>query len=220
MLQMKWLMRLIRLRFRFLGSVVLATCFWLEIPPGVGRIEKLLLAWNAGVYIFLALIWFMMLSTPQEEMRQCYEQEDDTGLGMLILVCSGAVASLVAVVMLLGSNDAGANWIVGRYLLTALTVLGAWFLVPTVFTLHYADLFYSAAEDSRPLAFPERKKDPGYWDFIYYSFTIAAASQTSDVVTCSTPMRRATIAQSVLSFFFNASVVGFAINVAAGLLGK
>jgi uncharacterized membrane protein len=33
-------------------------------------------------------------------------------------------------------------------------------------------------------------------------------------------MRRATVAQSVLSFFFNASVLGFAINVAAGLLGK
>jgi uncharacterized membrane protein len=214
------LARFFKQRIRFLSSIGFGVLAWLVVPDQSNAIERALLAWNGGVYLFIGLVWIMMLRTSQQRMREVYEQEDDTALGMLIVVCLGASASLVAVVMLLGAKESDSAWLLGRYLLTALTVLGAWFLVPTVFTLHYADLYYSCPENARPLGFPEGRPDPGYWDFVYYSFTIAAASQTSDVVTRSTPMRRATVAQSVLSFFFNASVLGFAINVAAGLLGK
>ncbi|MGA2549722.1 MAG: DUF1345 domain-containing protein [Burkholderiaceae bacterium] len=212
--------RFIRLRIRLCSAALASGLLWLVLPPSWNLVQRLLVAWNAGVYLFLALIWLMMVRTSQQRMQHCYEEEDDSVLGTLILVCLGAIASFVAVVVLLGGKDVAQSWIVGRYMLTALTILGAWFLVPTVFTLHYADLYYSAPKNQRPLALPEGKPDPDYWDFIYYSFTIAAASQTSDVVTRSTPMRRATVAQSVLSFFFNATVLGFAINVAAGLLGK
>jgi uncharacterized membrane protein len=102
--------------------------------------------------------------------------------------------------------------------LAALTLLNSWFLVPTMFTTHYADMFYSAAEDDRPLAFPGTPM-PAFWDFAYFSFTIAAACQTSDVATTSLTVRKAVIAQTLVSFFFNVSILGFAINVTAGLIG-
>lgn len=217
---MNYLWHLIQLRARLLASIIAGVLVWLLASAELSQVQRLLLAWNAGVYLFLGLLWIMMLRTTQERMQRCYEEEDDSAVATLLIVCLGAVASIAAVVVLLGGKDSESSWVVGRYMLTAVTVLGAWFLVPTVFTLHYADLFYSAPASHRPLAFPEGKANPGYWDFIYYSFTIAAASQTSDVVTRSTPMRRATVAQSILSFFFNATVLGFAINVAAGVLGK
>jgi len=61
--------------------------------------------------------------------------------------------------------------------------------------------------------------EPDYWDFMYFSFTIAVASQTADINLSSSSMRRAVLAQSVLSFFFNASILALSINIAASLIG-
>ena len=60
-------------------------------------------------------------------------------------------------------------------------------LVPAMFTTHYADMFYSVAGEDRPLRFPNTPS-PVFWDFAYFSFTIAAACQTADVL--STPKMR------------------------------
>ncbi len=68
--------------------------------------------------------------------------------------------------------------------------------------------------------FPDHKLQPNYWDFLYFSFTIAVASQTSDVVLRSRTIRRAALAQSILSFYFNVAVLGLCVNIAAGLLGS
>jgi uncharacterized membrane protein len=87
-----------------------------------------------------------------------------------------------------------------------------------MFTTHYADMYYSVEDDSRPLGFPNTPM-PVFWDFAYFSFTIAAACQTSDVSTNNQTMRKIVIAHTLVSFFFNASILGFAINVTAGLIG-
>jgi len=91
-------------------------------------------------------------------------------------------------------------------------------LVPTVFTTHYADMYYSANDDDRPLHFPQTPM-PVFWDFAYFSFTIAAACQTADVSTQQAGIRKVVIAHTLISFLFNASILGFAINVTAGLIG-
>ena len=60
---------------------------------------------------------------------------------------------------------------------------------------------------------------PVFWDFAYFSFTIAAACQTADVATMDAGVRKVVIAHTLISFLFNASILGFAINVTAGLIG-
>jgi uncharacterized membrane protein len=79
-------------------------------------------------------------------------------------------------------------------------------------------MFYSVAETERPLRFPETRM-PVFWDFAYFSFTIAAACQTADVATLNAGARKAVIAHTLISFLFNAAILGFAINVTAGLIG-
>jgi uncharacterized membrane protein len=97
-------------------------------------------------------------------------------------------------------------------------LIDSWLLVPTMFTTHYADMFYSVGKAERPLSFPQTEM-PAFWDFAYFSFTIAAACQTADVSTKNAGVRKAVIAHTVVSFLFNASILGFAINVTAGLIG-
>jgi uncharacterized membrane protein len=87
-----------------------------------------------------------------------------------------------------------------------------------MFTTHYADRFYSASENHRPLHFPQTPM-PVFWDFAYFSFTIAAACQTADVSTTQASIRKAVMAHTIVSFLFNAAILGFAINVTAGLIG-
>jgi len=59
---------------------------------------------------------------------------------------------------------------------------------------------------------------PNHADFLYFSLTIAAAAQTSDVAVTTRSMRKLVVAQAVLSFAFNTMVPALAINIAVGLL--
>ena len=86
-----------------------------------------------------------------------------------------------------------------------------------MFALHYAHDFYAGEEDRRGLAFPGEER-PDYWDFLYFSFNLGAASQTSDVQIEARRMRRFVLAHTILSFLFNTTVLALAINVGASLL--
>ena len=106
-------------------------------------------------------------------------------------------------------------------LLATLTIFVSWLLVPTIFTVHYADLFYSAEERRQPLVFP-RTPEPVFWDFAYFSLTIAVACQTADVSTSDGDIRRVVVAHSIISFLFNVAILGFRNQRdcrAAGLTG-
>ena len=59
---------------------------------------------------------------------------------------------------------------------------------------------------------------PDYWDFFYFTTSIGATSQTSDVAITSKAMRRMVAFQAVLSFLFNTAVVALAINLASALV--
>jgi uncharacterized membrane protein len=134
-------------------------------------------------------------------------------------VVVAALLSVAAIVEPLATlkQTAGAER-VAHIVLAGLTLADSWLLVPTMFTTHYADMYYSVEDDERPLGFPNTPM-PVFWDFAYFSFTIAAACQTSDVCTNNQAMRKIVIAHTLVSFFFNASILGFAINVTAGLIG-
>lgn len=68
-----------------------------------------------------------------------------------------------------------------HYAFTGLTVLGSWLLIGVIFSVHYARQFYLSDETDPPLRFADGEKHPDYWDFLYFSFTISVAVQTSDV---------------------------------------
>ncbi|MNI84615.1 hypothetical protein D3C73_1415360 [compost metagenome] len=104
--------------------------------------------------------------------------------------------------------------------LTGATLVVSWLLLPTAFTMHYAHQFYrqGAQQDPLPLLFPGDLKEPTYWDFAYFSFTIAVASQTADVAVGAAEVRKIALLQSVISFVFNLIILGLSINVGASLL--
>jgi uncharacterized membrane protein len=100
-----------------------------------------------------------------------------------------------------------------------LTVIGSWLLIGVIFSVHYARLFYTWDGKDLALRFAEGLETPNYWDFLYFSFTIGVAVQTSDVGVATRSMRKIVLAQSLIGFLFNTAILGFSINIAAGLFG-
>jgi uncharacterized membrane protein len=202
-------------------GLVLGIIAALAVPAHTRPMVRVLAGWDAAIWSYLVMIWVHMAIAEEGRVREFARRDDENAGVVLMVICVATLASIAAIVMELASakGTAGAST-VWHYVLTGLTMFGAWFLIPTIFTLHYARLYYDTDAKETPLLFPDRELQPDYWDFLYFSFTIAVASQTSDVVLRSRPIRRATLAQSILSFYFNVAVLGLCVNIAAGLLGS
>ena len=189
------------------------------LPGAWEPISRILVSWNVGVVLFLVLIFTWMTRMSPQLICSRYIDEDESAPFILAVVVLAALLSVAAIVQPLATlkHVTGAER-VAHMMLAAVTLVSSWLLVPTMFTTHYADMFYSASEEERPLQFPSTSR-PAFWDFAYFSFTIAAACQTSDVSTTNQAVRKVVIVHTLVSFFFNASILGFAINVTAGLIG-
>jgi uncharacterized membrane protein len=205
---------------KLLASTVLGVALFFLLPDHWGLLARVLVSWNGGVMLFLVWVFVWMSGCTAEQIYQKYKEDDDTAVIFLVVVTCAALLSLVAIIALLSTvrQVTGAERAM-HVSLAAATVLSSWLLVPTMFTLHYANAFYSATDEDRPLLFPQTLR-PVFWDFAYFSFTIAAACQTADVSTANTSIRRAVLAHSLIAFVFNASILGFAINVSAGLFSN
>jgi uncharacterized membrane protein len=200
-------------------SFIAGTMLFFFLPQDWSVLSRVLVSWNGGVILFLVLVSFWMTRLTAAQICTKYIEEDETAPFILFVVVIAAVASLFAIVEPLATiKQVSGSVRAAHFALAALTLIDSWLLVPTMFTTHYADMFYSAPGDDRPLHFPNTP-EPVFWDFAYFSFTIAAACQTADVSTQHADVRRIVIVHTLISFLFNASILGFAINVTAGLIG-
>lgn len=191
------------------------------LPAHLGAVSRVLIGWNTTVWSYLILVGWLMSKTNHEQVRAIAQQEDHAALAVLAIMSTAAVASIAAIVLELSDvKPLPTGDRVFHYLLTGATIIGSWCLVGVLFTFHYAVLFYKSPVARRALRFPDEETDPDYWDFLYFAFTIAVAAQTSDVTVMSRSMRKAVLAQSALSYLFNAAVLGLSINIAAGVVSN
>ena len=133
----------------------------------------------------------------------------------IVLASLVSLAGIVAELSAAKLPEAHHAW---PHLLFALfTVVGSWLLVPMNFALSYASAFYQPG--GHGLKFPDAdpRFEPHYIDFLYFSFTIAVASQTADISVVSSAMRRLVLLHCLVSFAFNTAILAFTINVAASM---
>ncbi|MCE0463926.1 MULTISPECIES: DUF1345 domain-containing protein [Pseudomonas] len=191
--------------------------FLLPVDSVIG---KILAGWNVGVWSYLALMFWLTVQAKAPDVRRIAEIEDENAGLVLLMVCIAALASLATITFeLAGSRELQTAGKLLHYGFTALTVIGSWLLIGVIFSLHYARLFYTWDGKEPALRFAEGLTTPNYWDFLYFSFTIGVAVQTSDVGVATRQLRKIVLAQSLIGFVFNTAILGFSINIAAGLFG-
>jgi uncharacterized membrane protein len=199
-------------------AVAVGIAVTFALPHHWAALTRALVGWNAAVILLLPAIWLHLGRLDPQQLRERYRAEDPSAPVILLVVVSAAVLSVAAISAFLTTlKSVPPADKVAHILLATLTIIDSWLLVPSMFTVHYADMFYSADPQDQPLVFPDTR-EPVFWDFVYFSFTIAAACQTADVSTRHVGIRRVVTIQSVISFLFNVAILGFAINVTAGLL--
>jgi uncharacterized membrane protein len=209
---------------RLIFGIVAGVAVFFAMRGQYPLVTRLLVGWDAAAWIYLLAVWLLMVRAGSDRVRAIAAREDESAEVVLAAICVAAVTSLAAIVYeLAGARALAWEARLLRYAFTALTVLGSWFLLATIFALHYARMYYAALPKpgiQAPLQFPDRIDDPDYVDFLYFSFTIAVAAQTSDICITSRAMRKVVLAQSVLGFLFNAAILGLSINIAAGVMGS
>ncbi|MCW8275029.1 DUF1345 domain-containing protein [Pseudomonas sp. PCH199] len=188
------------------------------LAPADSIISKILIGWNAGVWTYLVLMLWLTVRSKAPDVKRIAEIEDENAGLVLLVVCIAAIASLATITFeLAGSKHLETTAKLLHYGFTALTVIGSWLLIGVIFSVHYARLFYTWSGKEPALRFTEGLTTPNYWDFLYFSFTIGVAVQTSDVGVATQELRKIVLAQSLIGFLFNTAILGFSINIAAGL---
>jgi uncharacterized membrane protein len=221
-----FLRNLIRSRPHLTIAIAVGIAIGTMWPGDIPRLQRALIGWNGGAWPYLLSMFWMMARADQGKVRAIASQEDESASLVLGTLLVGALLSVSAIVSELSRLDhPSPEELARRYAFTALTVIGSWLLVGVLYTFHYAHVYYRAdngrpGKSQRPLRFPDEHVEPNYWDFLYFSFTIACAVQTSDVAIASRQMRKLVLGQSVLSFFFNLAILGLSVNIAASLINS
>lgn len=207
-------------RLRLLISIAAGVICYFALPAQLGTLQRILISWNVVAWLYLLFIWVRMIRTDVKDIPHIAKIQDQSAALVLGIVIFACLISIVAILSELSTlHDLKGTPRVLHLLLTATTLIVSWALLPSSFAMHYAHHHYlHRSENVTPMIFPEKPDDPDYWDFLYYAFTIAVASQTADVATGTTGMRKITLLQSVISFIFNLAILGLSVNVAAGLL--
>jgi uncharacterized membrane protein len=211
-----WALRIVRARPRLFWSAAVGVALAAVLTlTGWQPVTRILVGWDVGVVLYLALVAHMMWRSDVARIRDRATVEDEGRLAILVLTALAGLASLGAIFAVL-PNPAGGGRSGLRVVHAALTILLSWAFVHTIFALHYAHEFYDVTAGG--LAFPTGAGDPDYWDFVYFSFVIGMTSQVSDVAVTSKEVRRIVTAHGVLSFVFNAALLALTVNLAAGAL--
>jgi uncharacterized membrane protein len=180
-----------------------------------------ILAWNAFAGATLVMTWLrMLLADARTSIREARLQ-DPNRTAIFLFIVIAAIFSLLAVALLLKSANGTGPRAASIVALAGGTVVVSWFLVHTIFAVHYAHLYYGQHGRSERkqavnggLDFPGDDA-PGFLDFAYFSFVIGMTCQVSDVQITSRRMRRLALCQGLLAFLFNAIILALSVNLAS-----
>jgi uncharacterized membrane protein len=177
-----------------------------------------LVGWDTAVGVYIAWVWLKIWPLDPEHTGPVAEHEDPTRAAADLLLLSAALASLVAVGVVLASagKTSGAAEDV-RVGLGLGSVVLSWALVHTVYTLRYARLYYRGSDGG--VGFNQREP-PSYRDFAYLSFTIGMTFQVSDTPIEDAEIRATALHHALLSFVFGTGIIATTINLVASLSSR
>jgi len=92
-------LRQTRVRARLVSAVLVGAARVALLPPAVSGPTRTLVAWDAGVGLYLVLAWIMMVRSDVQRMRRRAERQDDGAAVVLALSVAAAIASLAAIVL-------------------------------------------------------------------------------------------------------------------------
>lgn len=204
---------------RFLMFLVLLPVLAVQAERiGLGRDwrDSVAIAFDAAAWLFLISLWPVLRASEPDEIRRHASENDANRFLVLLITSAVTVAVMATITGELAFAKSGSLAAMAKLIGTLATI---WLFANVVYAVHYAHVYYASdaetGADRGGLEFPETK-NPGYWDFAYFSMTLGMTFQTSDVSVTSTRVRRVVLLQSLAAFVFNIGVIAFSINALGG----
>jgi uncharacterized membrane protein len=197
-------------------AVVLGVAVALAVGNTVGW-RFALAGWvvTAGVYV----VWTQVIlrRMDAEQTRIWVTREDPTRWVADVVILSASVASLGGVAYVVAAGSRSGPEAFEAAVVGILTVAASWLAVHTLYTVHYARLYYSDEPGGINFHDPE---PPRFRDFAYVAFTVGMTYQVSDTEIGLTSIRATVLRHALLSYLLGAVVLAVTINLIAGLGSK
>lgn len=182
---------------------------------------RLIISFDFGAFAYLALFVTLMNVSTQEHAAEWSSRAEPSGVLMLVGVI---ILSLISIVAVGALHQPGPDAPKIVYLASSLAAICfAWLLVQIRFGLFYMTMYYDDTVNDDKFAYDEGmempgRKTPDYWDFMYYSFTIAMCYQTSDVTITGPKVRRVTLLHAIFSFLYVVAIIGLVVNILGNVI--
>ncbi len=172
--------------------------------------------WGVAALVYNVSVWRAI--APMDNIRTAvHAQEEDPGRKtsdwLILLAALGSLAAVVLVMV--GSQHENGS---GKFLLALLALLVtamSWLLVHTLFTLRYAEIYYT--DEAGGINFNQDAL-PQYTDIAYMAFSVGMTYQVSDTNITTREMRSAALRHSLLAFVFGTGILATTINLVVSLV--
>lgn len=198
--------------------IVVASAIGLVIGIGcalsAAAVVAPLFGWVGAAGVFVVWTW-VEIWPKDADATEAHARREDPSRPVADLAClSAAVASLVAVGILLMSAGNAKGTKLLEIGLGIAAVIVAWALVHTIFALRYARAYFGPGLGSIDF---NQDGPPRYSDFAYLAATIGLTFQVSDTDLRSGMFRRLALQHMLLSYLMGAIIIAMTINLVAGM---
>lgn len=200
------------------AGVGVASGFAAAGTPLLAR-HPLLVGWDAGALVYLALLWRLFLTASEKDIRDRAGQQDDGAGVVLAVVATAILTSLGGILLALLHPDTDHRRVTP--VLVALTLATGWLLMHSVFVTHYAHRHFEAVarHDQAGIGFPG-EPPTSYLDFAYLAFTVGATFQVSDNTVGSTKLRNLVTAHALAAYLYNTAILAVGISLLATAVSR
>ncbi len=181
----------------------------------------MILGWIVAATSMLVWLKHDLWTLDPDQTQDFSAIDDDSRATSSTVVVVGSLASLVAVILgVINARADGGFIAVATIVASICAVIASFALVHAVFALQYLHAYFGAVPTpgGTGLEFPGTPR-PQASDFAYFAFTIGMSFAVSDVDVTDVSMRRRILGHALVSYAFASAILGFAINLFAGLLG-
>ena len=206
----------IRPLHRCLISFLFALVTFFLVPDHWPILLKILSGWLSFAIVYTTICWFAISKMNVPEISKRAGEEDGSVAFVFTFIVLATIGCFVGVLFIITGDkkQLHESTIVP---ISLACVISSWVLVHTIYTFHYARMFYRTNTKGSGLDFPGGEK-PDYMDFAYFSFVMGCTFQVSDVEITSKKIRHVALFHGLLSFALNTYVIALTINIVAGLI--
>lgn len=176
-----------------------------------------LVGWITAAGVYVAWTQLILRGMDADQTREWATREDPTRWLADAVILTASIASLGGVGYVVAAGSRSGAEALQAAIVGVLSVAASWFAVHTLYTVHYARLYYS--DDPGGIDFHD-PEPPRFQDFAYVAFTVGMTYQVSDTEINLTSIRATVLRQALVSYLLGAVVLAVTINLIAGLGSK